>query len=150
MRDGSLAPSLVLGNTILDFAILVSELAISHGGFAFFESPVSRAAHSLFAIAGREDHASMWDDHRHWVSISRLAQYKHISFDSCCTRVHPCVQKTTQLSATPSAASRRAASTVRTAQVHLAERAAHSRAWRTYHTAMGSSRARRCRATLSG
>ena len=60
--DGSFAPSVVLGNTILDFSILVSELAIAHGGFAFFESPVSRAAHSPFAIAGREDHAAMWDD----------------------------------------------------------------------------------------
>ena len=97
--DGSLAPSVVLGNATLDFAILVSELVITHGGFAFFESPVSRAKHSPFAIPEREDHASMWDD---LVLQDHLeaGQYEHLYFDQCCTREHPCVQKTTKLSAT--------------------------------------------------
>jgi hypothetical protein len=94
-----LAPSVVLGNTLLDFAILVSELVITYGGFAFFESPVSRAAHSPFAMDGREDHAAMWDDPVLDEHLD-LGQYEHIYFDQCCTRDHPCVQKTTQLSAT--------------------------------------------------
>eukprot|EP00966_Prymnesium_polylepis_P158682 3667822-Prymnesium_polylepis.1 len=91
--DGSLAPSVVLGN-ILDFAILVSELVIAHGGFSFFESPVSRAVHSQFAMAGREDHAAMWEDPVLDEHLD-LGQYEHIYFDQCCTRDHPCVQKTT-------------------------------------------------------
>ena len=60
--DGSLAPSVVLGNTALDLAIDVSTRVISHGGEAAWESPVSRARGSQFAIEGREDHAAMWDD----------------------------------------------------------------------------------------
>eukprot|EP00966_Prymnesium_polylepis_P222233 5141896-Prymnesium_polylepis.1 len=44
--DGSYAPSVALGNAALDFAIQISELVIAHGGFSFYESPVSRAAHS--------------------------------------------------------------------------------------------------------
>ena len=98
-NDGSLAPSVVLGNATLDFAISVSELVISHGGFSFYESPVSRAKGSPFAIAGREDHASMWDDP---VLSPHLdaGRYQSLHFDQCCTREHPCAQKTTQLTAT--------------------------------------------------
>ena len=98
--DGSLAPSVILGNTLLDFAIHISEVVIGHGGFALFESPVSRAAGSQHAIPGREDHAAMWDDEG--LAAHLLAgQYGHVCFDQCCTREHPAAQKTTQLSATP-------------------------------------------------
>ena len=99
MVDGSLAPSVVLGNTLLDFAILISETVISHGGFSFFESPVSRAEGSQFAMAGREDHAAMWDDD---MLIEHLlaGRFGHVFFDQCCLREHPSAQKTTQLSAT--------------------------------------------------
>ena len=103
----------MLGNTALDFAIHVSELVIAHGGFSFYESPVSRAAHSPFAIPGREDHASMWDDEALSDHLE-AGLYEHLVFDQCCTRDHPCVQKTTQLSAT-----RRLAAALRKRFMHL-------------------------------
>jgi hypothetical protein len=41
----------------------------------------------------------MWDDLALQDHLE-AGQYEHIYFDQCCTREHPCVQKTTQLSAT--------------------------------------------------
>ena len=98
--DGSLAPSVVRGNTLLDFSVLVSTTVISHGGFAFYESPVSRAEDSQFAIRGREDHAAMWDDPGLQEHMT-FGRYQWLAFDQCCTRPHPSPQKTTQLAATP-------------------------------------------------
>ena len=98
--DGSLAPSVVLGNGLLDFAILISEIVIGHGGEAFFESPVSRAADSQFSMPGREDHVSMWDDGP-LIDHMAAGRYQSFPFDQCCTRDHPCAQKTTRLAATP-------------------------------------------------
>ena len=42
----------------------------------------------------------MWDDLR-LIDHLRAGRYDHLYFDQCCTRDHPCAQKTTQLSATP-------------------------------------------------
>jgi hypothetical protein len=98
--DGSLAPSVVRGNALLDFSVLVSTTVLSHGGFAFYESPVSRAEDSQFAIRGREDHAAMWDDPGLQEHMA-FGRYQTLAFDQCCTRPHPSPQKTTQLAATP-------------------------------------------------
>ena len=98
--DGTLAPSVVLGNTLLDFAILISTIVISHGGEAFFESPVSRAEDSQFSIPGREDHTAMWDDAA-LVEHMEAGRYQSFPFDQCTTREHPCAQKTTRLAGTP-------------------------------------------------
>ena len=55
----------------------------------------------------------MWDDE---VLSDHLEAglYEHLFFDQCCTREHPCVQKTTQLSAT-----RRLAAALRKRFMHL-------------------------------
>ena len=98
--DGTLAPSVVTGNALLDLAMELSSLAISHGGFSAFESPVSHNSGSDFPWAGREDHAAMWDDPA-LKSHLEHGRYDKVCFDECCTRAHPTPKKTTQLAATP-------------------------------------------------
>ena len=93
--DGSLAPSVIRGNALLDFSVLVSTTVLSHGGFAFYESPVSRAAG--FSVR----HSGSRGSRRHVGRSGPAGAYGFravsvLAFDQCCTRPHPSPQKTTQ------------------------------------------------------
>jgi hypothetical protein len=118
--DGSLAPSVILGNGLLDFAILISEIVIGHGGESFFESPVSRAADSQFSIPGREDHASMWDDESLVEHLAAGVSMAHSLLTSAAREStharrrrlvsqprHACIARCTRASATCDASSHR-------------------------------------------
>ena len=96
--DGSLPPSVVKGNSILDLALDLTDTVVARGGFGLFESPVGRGEGSQWPMEGREDHASMWS---YPELITRLDAWRFgdVHFDQCRTGL--LAQKTTQLSMSP-------------------------------------------------
>ena len=106
--DGTLPDVVVRGNAMLDASMEIMEACIEHGGFAGFESPVSRSAGSPFAMGGREDHASMWAD-PFLIKFHAKHHMTGTAFDQCRTRPHTVdglvpLRKTTYLSGTPALA----------------------------------------------
>ena len=58
--DGTLPNAVQRANTLASNVAKLGDVAASLDKDVAFESPVSRAEHSQFAIAGREDHAEMF------------------------------------------------------------------------------------------
>ena len=76
--------------------------ATAHGAAFIFEHPVSRAAHSPYAIPGREKHAAVWDT-SFWETFAAQADARYVEFDQCAIggTHEPGPQKTTRLACDP-------------------------------------------------
>ena len=81
-------------NDIAYHAIQIAEAVAAHGGHFIFENPVGRDRASQFAIAGREDHASLWTLPA-MVAFAKRHGELTVHFDQC--RTGSATQKTTQL-----------------------------------------------------
>jgi hypothetical protein len=92
--DGQLPPAVAKANAIARNAIALADAAAAHGGQFIFENPVGRDRTSQFAIAGREDHASLWKLPA-MVDFARRHGENVVVFDQC--RTNGSTQKTTQL-----------------------------------------------------
>ena len=85
---------ITVANAIADHSMQIADAVYAHGGRFIFENPVGRHAGSQFAIAGREEHASLW-------TLPSMVEFarKHgelvVHFDQC--RTGAASQKTTQL-----------------------------------------------------
>ena len=92
--DGSLPSAVQRANLVASHTIQIAEACAAHGGHFIFENPVGRDRESQFAIAGREDHASLWT-----LPAMRTFAAKHqaiaVHFDQC--RTGAATMKTTQL-----------------------------------------------------
>ena len=92
--SGNVPVSVTRANAIAKHAIAIATAVTGHGGRFIFENPVGRDANSPFAIAGREDHASLWKLPE-MVAFSQRHGDLTVNFDQC--RTGAATQKTTQL-----------------------------------------------------
>ena len=92
--QGRLPLTVERANAIAAHAIAIADAAAEHGAHFVFENPVGRDASSQFAIAGREDHASLWSLPC-MVEFANRHQNLTVHFDQC--RTGSATQKTTQL-----------------------------------------------------
>ena len=101
LPDGSIPLAASFANVVTEVACDAAEACAAHNGCVAFESPVSRAAGSPFAIPGREKHASFWT-HPRIGAITRILSLHPVFFDQCMSGC--AAMKTTQLSCTPNLA----------------------------------------------
>ena len=96
--DGTLPNAVQRANTLASNVARLGDVAASLDKDVAFESPVSRAKHSQFAIAGREDHAEMFT-HPALERLEKEHSLMRLYFDQC--QFGSDFEKTTQLVATP-------------------------------------------------
>jgi hypothetical protein len=89
-----------IANTLVEFAVGITRRVASHGGFAMWENPPSRAAGSDYALDGREEHASMWDL-RVVIDMTASLSMCAVVFDQCMVDIDSPSPKKTQLLCTP-------------------------------------------------
>ena len=94
LADGTLHPSVVKANRMLEVACGLGDVLVPRGCFVVFESPVGHSANSNFPYKGRDDHASMWDSSR-MQEFMKYHNTKSVQFDQCPLGSN--AQKTTQL-----------------------------------------------------
>ena len=82
--DGSLPDSVINANLMVENLAAVAETALELGKLFAYESPVSRAEASQFAVKGREDHAEM-STHPALASLIERHGLVRIAFDQCMT-----------------------------------------------------------------
>ena len=80
--DGTLPESVQRANTIAVNIARLGDVAAALDKDVAFESPVSRATGSQFAIVGREDHAEMFT-HPALEELERTRNFQRLYFDQC-------------------------------------------------------------------
>ena len=80
--DGTLPESVISANLMVEGMVAVADAALEKGKLFAYESPVSRASTSQFAVHGREDHAEM-SSHPALASLIERYGLVRTYFDQC-------------------------------------------------------------------